>query len=568
MKTYKQIISEVAEPLGGDEKRFKAKHVIQKINLDAAEDGQFTGGTSAKKDKSKKASYKEGEDEAVYEETDKEDDMCPECGESYDECECDGEEMEEAKMSDADMKQRENIVKGMKKSKADLQARYGDKWKSVMYATATKKAMEAVELDEISKDLAKSYYRKATKDIGPRAGSAQGSRDDAYRSRRRARDNYQVFSVGTRKTTDDDKAAHNARADRAISNAKNQERKIKNRAVGMSRASARMESVELDEAVNVKAIQKAVDDGKSMDVIMTMFANKKTTNTDEIRKIVKDHMWKKRMKKEAVELDEISQETLRQYHGKAGADLRAKRDKLEKGTLTMKDVKQGQNRVKGLNRAANKMESVELEEISRDLAARAAHGFADKGDRALKNKDSREYKRSERGRKMAVDKATGYAKVNAVPRRVKLPEAVELDEARSLAKKDGYEFFNNDKDESVEVKYKNKIISTGDFDRGADGWFLNIKGQRGQKFFREPVDVVNFFSKNNIKEAVELDEAFKAGEMKLSDGSSVKLTNEDVSALNTLFKELNSANQKKMQERMMKDKKGFAEIVSFAKEAL
>lgn len=326
MKTFKDIISEVAQPKGGDEKAFKAKHVIQKINHPAAEDGQFTGGPSAKKDKSKKASYKEGEDEAVYEETDNEDDdMCPECGESYDECECDGEEMEEAKMSDADMKQRENIVMGMKKSKADLQARYGDKWKSVMYATATKKAME---------------------------------------------------------------------------------------------------SVELDEAVNVKAIQKAVDDGKSMDVIMTMFANKKTTNTDEIRKVVKDYMWKKRMKKEAVELGEISQETLRQYHGKAGADLRAKRDKLEKGTLTMKDVKQGQNRVKGLNRAANKMESVEL------------------------------------------------------------------------------------------------------------------------------------------------DEAFKAGEMKLADGSSVKLTNEDVSALNTLFKELNSANQKKMQERMMKDKKGFAEIVSFAKEAL
>ena len=246
MKTFKDIISEVAQPKGGDEKAFKAKHVIQKINHPAAEDDQFTGGPSAKKDKSKKASYKEGEDEAVYEETDKEDDMCPECGESYDECECDGEEMEEAKMSDADMKQRENIVKGMKKSKADLQARYGDKWKSVMYATATKKAMEAVELDEISKDLAKSYYRKATKDIGPRAGSAQGSRDDAYRSRRRARDNYQVSSLGTRKTTDDDKAAHNARADRAISNAKNQERKIKNRAVGMSRASARMESVELD----------------------------------------------------------------------------------------------------------------------------------------------------------------------------------------------------------------------------------------------------------------------------------------------------------------------------------
>lgn len=74
------------------------------------------------------------------------------------------------------------------------------------------------------------------------------------------------------------------------------------------------ESVELDEAVNAKAIQKAVDDGKSMDVIMTMFANKRTTNTDEIRKVVKDYMWKKRMKKEEVELEEmdLSKQTSKQ----------------------------------------------------------------------------------------------------------------------------------------------------------------------------------------------------------------------------------------------------------------
>jgi len=31
---------------------------------------------------------------------------------------------------------------GMKNNKKDLQARYGDDWESVMYATATKKAME------------------------------------------------------------------------------------------------------------------------------------------------------------------------------------------------------------------------------------------------------------------------------------------------------------------------------------------------------------------------------------------------------------------------------------------
>ena len=59
MKTYKEIISEVAEPKGEDEKRFKAKHIIQKINHPAAEEGQFTGGKTAKKDKSKLSGHKD-----------------------------------------------------------------------------------------------------------------------------------------------------------------------------------------------------------------------------------------------------------------------------------------------------------------------------------------------------------------------------------------------------------------------------------------------------------------------------------------------------------------------------
>lgn len=69
MKTFKDILNEVAEPSGYDEKRFKAKHVIQKINhpIDAeAQENQFKGRTT--KDTSKKASYHDGEDEEVYEE--------------------------------------------------------------------------------------------------------------------------------------------------------------------------------------------------------------------------------------------------------------------------------------------------------------------------------------------------------------------------------------------------------------------------------------------------------------------------------------------------------------------
>lgn len=54
-----------------------------------------------------------------------------------------GESMtNEKKMSADDLRQREKIVLGMKKNKADLKKRYGDRWQDVMYATATKQALE------------------------------------------------------------------------------------------------------------------------------------------------------------------------------------------------------------------------------------------------------------------------------------------------------------------------------------------------------------------------------------------------------------------------------------------
>ena len=48
----------------------------------------------------------------------------------------------EAEMTDAEKNKREDIVKGMKKGMAGFKERYGDRAKSVMYATATKQAMK------------------------------------------------------------------------------------------------------------------------------------------------------------------------------------------------------------------------------------------------------------------------------------------------------------------------------------------------------------------------------------------------------------------------------------------
>ena len=55
-------------------------------------------------------------------------------------------------------------------------------------------------------------------------------------------------------------------------------------------------------------------------------------------------------------LNELDQDTLRSYHGKAGAQLNKLRDKVGKGQATSADLKKGQNRVQGLNRSASKME--------------------------------------------------------------------------------------------------------------------------------------------------------------------------------------------------------------------
>ena len=54
------------------------------------------------------------------------------------------------------------------------------------------------------------------------------------------------------------------------------------------------------------------------------------------------------------------------------------------------------------------------------------------------------------------------------------------------------------------------MLPLGDFDRGADGWFISFKGQKGQKFFDDAQKMVDFLAKNKVTEAyeeVDLDEA-------------------------------------------------------------
>ena len=176
MKTLKQIIAEtVNPPKSPDERRFIAKHCVDVIDHPVATDAQETGGKTAK-DRSRKADREKPEDEIVYEgyrlvmvskdgerfksgiydDKKKADDAHWKAAKtnkwksikvvkesaflkSFEEADL-GIELDE--MSDARMKKREEIVKSMKKNQADFKKRYGDDWKNVMYATATKQAMK------------------------------------------------------------------------------------------------------------------------------------------------------------------------------------------------------------------------------------------------------------------------------------------------------------------------------------------------------------------------------------------------------------------------------------------
>jgi len=153
------------------------------------------------------------------------------------------------------------------------------------------------------------------------------------------------------------------------------------------------ESVQEDEQideVNANQIKKDLDSGMSHDAVIGKHANKLTTNTDAIRKVIKQHVWDKRMKKEEDEqIDELSKGTLGSYVKKASGAERPKNVMDPKNVPLTKiasyqgDSETGyfgkrfnqhtydkaerlrKNRETGINRAVDKLTKEEVEQMTR-----------------------------------------------------------------------------------------------------------------------------------------------------------------------------------------------------------
>lgn len=98
----------------------------------------------------------------------------------------------------------------------------------------------------------------------------------------------------------------------------------------------------------------------------------------------------------------------------------------------------------------------------------------------------------------------------------------------------------------------------------------SVKGEKKFKLDDEefPVTIKSSTAKKIVKKAPSLAESFKVGAVKLNDGSSIIIKEQDAKLLNQLVNELSGANRDAMMKTAMKDKKGFNDILGFAKEAL
>lgn len=94
-----------------------------------------------------------------------------------------------------------------------------------------------------------------------------------------------------------------------------------------------------------------------------------------------------------------------------------------------------------------------------------------------------------------------------------------------------------------------------------------VEGDKRMMSFGDDDDMIS--AAYESVEETELEEAtFKASNLKLKSGETVKLDMKDAKVLNDMMKTLSVKNSKEMETNLMKDKKGFEEILTFAREVL
>ena len=608
MLSFKDL-QEVLQPKAAGEKRFKDKHVVDTIDY-PLNDAEINKGTKKSPAKKKRiADSEEGKDAAVYEENITKS-KCETCG--CEVCECKMNE-ENEKMTPAQEKKREEIVMAMKKDKEKLQSRYGESWKAVMYATATKQAMsESFELDEAlnpkDKKVVDAFYdgksmdgKMLSTDGKKLEKTGMGGQTIASKSGNK----FKIVAKMDSKSTQDvvkyieksfpknvieevelDEALppHLAKyigkdGDFTPEVKKRLGKDFMKRMRVPSKKKSNVKDVtpkgygpdeELDEsAAGIAQLKKAyepmrgkkisLDNAKKLSAIMDKFADDKAM----LMKLVK------------ADIPFVTQSAVTKLitkHGMKGAEINKMME--EEKTLTTdaryktfreKLLKLGYQKA-DIDEKAPKMKTTDIMRDRGKKAGPQTYQVDIEGAGRATVKAANE--------KMAIQKAMTQMKINKkikpLPKAtVKVMEEVELDEAVKITHV------------LIDTADGNKVKAMASSEKGvmqsknsAERPPMSVKDKNTLKVVQLKKPVSQKASEKMVghplNEEVELDEAFKINpvNVKLNDGSMVKISKADASALNGLYNSLNPANAKTMIKKMMQDKKSYGEILAFANQAM
>lgn len=147
---------------------------------------------------------------------------------------------------------------------------------------------------------------------------------------------------------------------------------------------------------------------------------------------------------------------------------------------------------------------------------------------------------------------------------VKIESVEQVDEGKIDKSSPMYKEYQDLKKMPIkQLRNKVALVNRGDDVRGYDKEGAVAEILRA-KYGNKKVDKVFGFSEGKEQ----LDEAnFKPGNLKLKDGSKVKISMDDAKAITAVMKTLSAKNRKEMETRLMSDKKGFDEIMAFVQAA-
>lgn len=647
MKSFRKIVSEVAQPKAGDEKNFKDKHIVTKVDYPVDVEDQFTGGKTVKKAPKRRADLEAGEDEKVYEAMDPVNKKAA-MGKFKDRA--DKDINNDGKVDSTDRylhARRKAITKAIHKEEAEtVEAKsYGpghigavqkmlDKEREAKKAKDAMKKEEVEELDEISRDTARSYIRQAAAAGGRKKGIEMAGKK-AYsiggEPKVRATEEVEQLDELSPNTLHSyiKKAAGNMAGNAAVGAAQasssmkksspDVKRNIRNRMRGITGASGRLaDKANMSEnaweevpmmmrqlqfiAYAAEEIMDYLDMGVDPE---EWYQNKLATMHDQMQTLHAYAEGEKRMMSrmdynmygEEADLDEAktgddavwmvtwkqkntgndgreymdstqfhkTEREARLHKGKLKYDPRVLRNSPVMKKIKDRDLNQAKESFeleeatptkKAITRALQGMKVQPKEKVTVKKAPWEKNEEADLDEAAPKIKPDflKTQREKDRAHNAAMGRTpTGRKKTMTSTQRsmasMRNEEAV-LDESITKMSHGRLKFHLNTS--TPHGSYSNDEMKS-ERDR-------RLKSGEGEAYRK---------AKAGLSESIEmLDEAFKAGMVKLKDGGSVVLKKEDADLLNKMFKDLSSTNRKKMQEVAMKDKNGFDEILGFAREAI